>query len=133
MEANLNEEKQDWNFLMFYDGACPLCSREVRFLKSRTEKRNAKLVFLDTSTEWFNRSQYGLPESDKIIHGMLPNGKLVSGVEVFRRAYKEIGLGWLLAPTGWPVLRLIFDRLYLVFAKYRKSIGKCIGGSCERK
>jgi len=35
-----------------------------------------------------------------IIHGVFPDGRMVRKVEVFRQAYRAVGLGWLLAPTG---------------------------------
>jgi len=40
-------------------------------------------------------------------------------MSVFRATYKAVGLGWLLAPTGWPVLKPLFDLIYRLFAKYR--------------
>ena len=30
------------------------------------------------------------------------------GMAVFRLAYRAVGLGWLVAPTGWPLLRPLF-------------------------
>jgi predicted DCC family thiol-disulfide oxidoreductase YuxK len=113
----------DRRFTMFYDGLCPLCSREVNFLR----KRNGEnlLTLIDTAAVDFKAEQWGLPEvPDRIIHGALPDGRLVSGVEVFRRAYAAVGLGWMLAPTGWPGLRWIADRAYVIFARYRKSLGR---------
>ncbi len=65
-----------------------------------------------------------------IIHGVFPDGRIVRKVEAFRQAYRAVGLGWLLAPTGWPVLRWVFDGLYALFARYRVSVGRIFGGSC---
>jgi len=53
------------------------------------------------------------------ISQVLPDGSLVKGMEVFRRAYDAVGLGWLLAPTNWPVLRSISDAGYAWFARIR--------------
>jgi predicted DCC family thiol-disulfide oxidoreductase YuxK len=44
---------------------------------------------------------------------------VVEGVEVFRRAYAAVGLGWLLAPTRWPGLRRASDAAYRWFARNR--------------
>ncbi len=119
-----------YNFTIFYDGACPICSREMRFLKSRNKR--GTLAFQDTAATGFDPATYGLPDAhQRLIHGMLPDGGLVKGVEVFRRAYGEVGLGWLLAPTGWPILRPIFDRFYIVFARNRKRISKLFGPTCD--
>jgi hypothetical protein len=33
------------------------------------------------------------------IHAILPDGKIVTNVEVFRRLYEAVGLGWIYAIT----------------------------------
>jgi predicted DCC family thiol-disulfide oxidoreductase YuxK len=53
------------------------------------------------------------------IHAALPDGRVVEGMAVFRRAYGAVGLGWLLAPSRWPGLRRVFDAAYRVFARNR--------------
>jgi predicted DCC family thiol-disulfide oxidoreductase YuxK len=65
-----------------------------------------------------------------VIHGVFPDGRIVKKVEVFREAYRAIGLGWLLAPTGWPGLRWLADRGYEWFARNRIGIGKIFGRKC---
>src|SRR5437868_680020 len=97
----MNKQDSIWNFKMFYDGACPFCLREVRFLMKKN--KTGTISFEDTSLPAFDAASFGITtDSNRIIHGMLPDGTLVRGLEVFRRAYKEIGLGWLWAPTAWP-------------------------------
>ena len=46
------------------------------------------------------------------------------------KAYRAVGLGWLLAPAGWPVLGWFFDGLYAVFARYRVRLRRLFGRSC---
>jgi predicted DCC family thiol-disulfide oxidoreductase YuxK len=89
-------------------------------------------VFEDTSSAEFDRKEAGLPDiSERVIHGSLPDGTIVSGVEVFRRAYREVGLGWLLAPTAWPVIKQIADALYTVFSRNRTRISRLFGKPCD--
>jgi predicted DCC family thiol-disulfide oxidoreductase YuxK len=52
-------------------------------------------------------------------HGVLPAGTVIESVEVFRRAYAAVGLGWLMAPTRWPGLRRLADLAYRIFARNR--------------
>ena len=108
-----------WDLQLFYDGACPLCSREIRFLEGRD--RGQRISFVDIAAEDFDARNFGLSHRDVIgtIHGKLPNGDTIEGLEVFRRAYSAVGLGWLLAPTGWPGLAWLSDRAYRVFARNR--------------
>jgi predicted DCC family thiol-disulfide oxidoreductase YuxK len=109
--------------------------REVRWLQKRNGK--GRLAFEDVSAPGFDAAQFGTSREELlgVIHGVLPNGQIVRRMEVFRQAYCTVGLGWLLAPTGWPVLRWFFDGLYAVFARHRIRIGelfgrKCVAGTC---
>jgi len=126
-----------WQIELLYDGECPLCSREIRFLRARDCGRG-RIRFEDIAAPGFDPSRYGLDAHRVMarIHGVLPDGTVVEGVEVFRRAYAAVGLGWLLAPTRWPGLRALADRAYRVFARNRlRWTGRataCESGRCER-
>ena len=119
-----------WHFKLLYDGECPICRREVRWL-ARWNRRGY-LAFEDVSSPDFNLAPYYATREEllAVIHGVFPDGRIVRKVEVFRQAYRAVGLGWLLAPTGWPVLRRVFDGLYTLFARYRMPIGQFFGRSC---
>jgi predicted DCC family thiol-disulfide oxidoreductase YuxK len=90
------------------------------------------LVFEDVASPDFDASRYGRTREQLlgVIHGVFPDGRVVSKLEAFRQAYGAVGLGWLLAPTGWPVLRWVFDGLYSLFARYRVRLGRIFGRSC---
>ena len=111
---------QTWQIRVLYDGECPLCTREVRLLE-RLDKRRERIQFEDIAAPAFDPAAYGL-DADTLmarIHGVLPDGSVIEGVEVFRRAYGAVGLGWLLAPTRWPGLRRLADAAYRIFARNR--------------
>ena len=116
---------------MLFDGNCPFCVHEARFL-GRLDCRG-RLAFVDIADADFDPARYGLDagEAMRFIHGVLPDGTIVRGLEVFRRAYSEVGLGWLLAPTAWPVLRPIADAGYRLFARHRVRLGRLFGRSCD--
>ena len=80
-----------------------------------------RLLLEDISSQEFDPGRYGATLDQLIsqIHAMVPSGRLVKGMEVFRRAYEAVGLGWLLAPTNWPILRHFFDAGYRWFARNR--------------
>lgn len=105
---------------VLYDGACPLCRREAAFLRRRDRERG-KIDLEDISDPAFDASKYSRTWDQLMseIHGVLPDGSVISGLEVFRRAYAAIGLGWLLAPTRLPVINRIADRAYTLFARNR--------------
>ena len=104
------KQMSDWKLKLLFDGQCPYCRLEVRWLGRWN--RQGHLVFEDISSDFFEADRYGLKHDDLIavLHGVLPDGQVIRGPEVFRRAYRAVGLGWILAPTGWPLLRPVFDR-----------------------
>lgn len=102
------------------DGLCPLCRHEGRLLE-RLDRGRGLLRTVDITAPTFDPSQFGTTMEKVMghIHAVTPDGQTVTGMEVFRRAYRAVGWGWLWAPTGWPVLRPIFDRFYSWFARNR--------------
>ncbi len=116
---------------VLYDGACPLCRREASFWR-RMDRGRGRVELEDISAPEFEPSRYGLTRTDVMerIHAILPAGTVIEGMEVFRRVYAALGLGWLVAPTGWPLLRPVFDRLYAWFARNRQRLTRR-GESCE--
>jgi predicted DCC family thiol-disulfide oxidoreductase YuxK len=120
-----------WEIKLLYDGDCPLCSREVEFLRRRN--RAGRLALEDIAAPGFDPARYGLDAAQVMarIHGVLPDGRVVEGMEVFRRAYAAVGLGWLLAPSRWPLVSRLFDRAYAIFARNRlRWTGRCADGAC---
>jgi predicted DCC family thiol-disulfide oxidoreductase YuxK len=122
---------------VLFDGECPLCAREISFLRRRDRRR--LIAFEDIAAPGFDATRYGLDQTAVMsrIHGVLPDGVVIEGVEVFRRLYTAVGLGWMIAPTRWPLLRGLFERAYRVFARNRlrwtgRSDAVCSGASCER-
>lgn len=121
----------DWTFKLLYDGECPICRAEVRWL-SRWNKKQ-RLAFEDIKGEGFDPAVHGktLDELMGALHGVFPDGRLVTGAETFREAYKALGLGWVMAPTGWPLLKPLADLAYAVFARHRLKLGRWFGGPGE--
>ena len=127
---------EPWEIRILYDGACPLCSREIRFLERRDRNRG-RIRFEDIARPGFDPMVYGRDVQQLMarIHGVLPDGSVIEGVEVFRRAYAAVGLGWLVAPTRWPSVRRVADLAYRSFAANRlRWTGResvCADGSCS--
>ncbi len=120
-----------WQLKLLYDGECPFCRREVEWLKRRD--RHGHLAFEDISELGFSPAKYHLTpeEVQSVLHGVLPDGRVVRRTEAVRQAYRAVGLGWLVAPSGWPGLSWIADGCYRIFAKYRIPLGHLFGRPCE--
>ena len=118
-------------FKLLYDGECPFCRREVEWLK-RQDKRG-KLAIEDISDPDFHAETYGLSQAEVmgVMHGIMPDGRIVRRVEAIREAYRAVGLGWMVAPLSWPVIGWLADRTYGVFARNRVALGRLFGRRCE--
>lgn len=117
---------------VFYDGDCPLCMREIRMLQ-RLDRRQ-RIHFVDIAARDFDAAAVGVSWHALMdrIHGRLPDGTLIQGVEVFRRLYAAVGFGPLVALTRLPGLAQLLDLAYHTFAKHRLRLtGRCVGDVCE--
>ncbi|MDR3456757.1 MAG: DUF393 domain-containing protein [Verrucomicrobiae bacterium] len=117
-----------WEFKLLYDGQCPMCRREVEWLRRRNHEE--RLAFEDISLPGFEAVRYGLTQEEvlSVMHGVYPGGRIITKVAAFRQAYQCVGLGWLLAPTDWPLLRGLFNWGYERFARNRVAMGRLFGG-----
>jgi predicted DCC family thiol-disulfide oxidoreductase YuxK len=122
----------DFDVEVFYDGACPLCMREVRMLRRHDQR--GRIRFTDITAENFDASAVGLEWEALMarIHGRLPDGTVIEGVEVFRRLYAAIGFSALVTLSRAPGISQLLDLAYHVFAKNRLRLtGRCTNGACE--
>jgi len=130
--TNHTSPRSVWRVEVFYDGQCPLCLREVQVLR-RLDQRG-RILFTDITANDFDALSVGRDHAALMarIHGRLPGGELIEGVEVFRRLYSAVGFGWLVAVTRLPGISHGLDLLYGWFAKNRLRLtGRCGDGRCE--
>jgi predicted DCC family thiol-disulfide oxidoreductase YuxK len=117
---------------VFYDGGCPLCVREMHALQ-RWDKTN-RIKFTDIDAPDFNPVNLGITQRELMaqMHGRLPDGTWLRGVEVFRRLYAAMGFRWLVALSRLPILSHGLNAGYWLFAKNRLWLtGRCSHGSCS--
>lgn len=114
-------------FTLLYDRQCPFCRLEVEWLQRRD--RRGRLAAIDISAAGFDPARFGLTLAavHRRLHGMLADGTVIEGMPAIRAAWRAAGLGWVMAPTGWPVLRWFADLGYVVFARYRVPLGRLFG------
>lgn len=126
-ESNKNlSDLPSWKIKLLYDGECPLCVREVNFLTKKDAGRGI-VKFVDISSlDYDPQDNAGIDFATAMgrIHAILPDGKVIKNVEVFRRVYEELGMGWIYAITKIPVLGKIADWLYEIWADWRLKLTK---------
>ena len=110
-------------FIFLYDGGCPLCLRETRFLKKKDVSN--KINFIDINNDNYNPLLYQditYNEAMSTLHGILENGDIIKGLDVLAYAYKLIGLGWVYYPLKIKFLSPLLRLFYQYWAKYRLKI-----------
>lgn len=122
----------DFDVEVFFDGECPLCMREIRMLMRRDARH--RIRFTDIAAEGFDAAEVGLSFRALMerIHGRLPDGTMIQGVEVFRRLYAAVGFPRAVAVSRWPGISHLLDLAYFLFAKNRlRFTGRCLDDVCE--
>lgn len=121
--------------IVLYDHSCLLCRTEMQRLKQRDSCDRLRLV--DASAADFDAAAWGFERRAlmQALHVRTADGQWLQAMAAIRHVYRQVGLGWLLAPTGWPLLRGLFDRLYrlLVRHRYRITLGLTLTsrGDCD--
>ena len=129
----MTEPMTEQAFEVFFDGQCPLCRREIDMLQ-RLDRGRGRIACTDIASPTFDPATLGVDREQLMarIHGRLPNGTLVEGVEVFRQLYAAVGFRRAVAATRVPGVSHLLDVAYDIFARNRLRItGRCTDETCE--
>lgn len=109
----------EYPLTVWFDGACPLCSREMAFMQRLDRKR--RLRFCDFSAPDYNVAANGipLPELAAVIHARWEDETVIRGVEVFRAIWQAVGLGFLTRMSRLPLIDPLAVKAYAWFARNR--------------
>ena len=80
------------------------------------------MAFVDIADDDYNPKEHGGVDFETAmgrIHALAADGTVIKNVEVFRRVYEILGIGWIYAATKWPLVRPIVDWLYGIWASRR--------------
>jgi predicted DCC family thiol-disulfide oxidoreductase YuxK len=129
---------------IFYDGNCPLCTKEMQHLKKKDHDNLINLVDLHQDEFETLYPSVKFVDAMKILHGQY-KGELLLGIEVTHRAWTLVGKGFWVAPLNWPVIKTLSHWVYLMIAQYRHQISayitktfgiktvNCFSGICNDK
>ncbi len=98
----------------------------------RWDKRQ-RIEFTDIAAPDFSADELGIDHATLMarIHGRLPDGTMIEGVEVFRQLYSAVGWTWPVAMSRLPGVRGMLDAAYHVFARNRlRFTGRCDADGC---
>jgi predicted DCC family thiol-disulfide oxidoreductase YuxK len=120
----MSDTAKPWKIKLLYDGECPLCLREIHFLKQRDAGRGL-VAFVNIADDDYSPDTNGGIDYETAmgrIHAILPDGTVIKNVEVFRRVYEVLGMGWIYALTKIPIIGWIADRIYGIWADLRLTL-----------
>jgi predicted DCC family thiol-disulfide oxidoreductase YuxK len=98
--------------------------REVNFLRKRDHDRGL-VAFVDIADENYSPEANGGIDYETAmgrIHAILPDGTAIQNVEVFRRVYEVLGMGWVYAITKIPMFEWLANKLYEIWADWRLQL-----------
>ncbi|NES80462.1 MAG: DUF393 domain-containing protein [Moorea sp. SIO2B7] len=124
IETETTSISSSWKIKLLYDGECPLCLREVNFLQKRDAGRGL-VAFVDIADDNYSPQENGGIDFETAmgrIHAVLADGTVIKNVEVFRRVYEILGMGWIYAATKLPVIGFLVDKIYDIWADLRLKL-----------
>ncbi len=113
-----------WQVNLLYDGDCPLCLREVRFLQKKDAGRGI-VKFTDIADLSYRAEDNGGVDFETAmgrIHAVLADGTVIKNVEVFQKTYDALGIGWMYAVTKWPIVGPAINKIYDLWADKRLAV-----------
>ena len=122
---------------VFFDGACPICAREIALMKRMDHRRQLK--FNDFSAVGYDAASIDVSPAElgRIIHARWADGRVINGVEVFRAMWEAVGLGMLARLSRLSLIEPMVLRAYAWFARNRLRLtgrsNSCPAGACNLK
>lgn len=100
---------------LYYDGRCPLCAREMAFLR---KIKNAGLTLVDI------HQLLGLTDEEqermlRVLHLQMPDGTWRLGIDANVVAWSFTPIGFLWKPLRWKVWSGLVDKIYHRWAVHR--------------
>jgi len=113
--------------IVFYDHDCLLCRQEMLRLKSLDHMD--RLFLLNINSPMFNAQDWGVSHNEvaQALYVLTAEKIWLVGMPAIRYVYAQVGLGWLMAPSGWPVISWFADHAYRFIAPNRQVLSRWTG------
>ncbi|CCQ10981.1 Cell division inhibitor [Pseudoalteromonas luteoviolacea B = ATCC 29581] len=124
--------------VIFFDGKCPLCAKEMAQLKQCDTQGAITLIDIHSKESQVRFPEINFERAMKILHGYNSEGKLLLGLDVTVAAWSTVNKHRWLKITRWPLLRPLCDLAYLLFAKHRMKLSRflypntCSNNTCYK-
>lgn len=117
---------------VFYDGACPLCSWEIRHY--RVQDKGGFLAFVDVSApEAAMPAGIGREQALRRLHVMTEDG-VKSGAAAFAAIWDALpGWRWAASAARLPLMLTLLEIAYRLFLPVRPFVARLFFGRCGAK
>ncbi|MGA6097274.1 thiol-disulfide oxidoreductase DCC family protein [Stutzerimonas marianensis] len=102
---------------LFVDGACPLCAREIAWLRRHADP--ARLQLVDINDPDFAVEGRSTDQLRAKLHALSANGQWLTGLDATYWSWRAAGLHTWAAPLGWRPLRPLLLAAYRLFSLAR--------------
>jgi len=117
--------------IMFYDGGCPLCSREVKHYQRLDTAQRIQWVDISRDMSLLKACGVSFETAMERLHVMYRDGRLLTGAYAFDAIWSELPYYRMLsAMLRFPGALTTLDKLYSSFARWRFQ-RRCREGTCE--
>lgn len=116
---------------VFFDGACPLCSREIAHYRRRD--REGRLRLVDIAAPSFDAAAEGVDgeQVKRSLHVRRPDGTLITGLDSFIAIWDALGLHTAARLARLPGVHLVLRAGYRVFAAVRPYLPRRRDAGCS--
>jgi predicted DCC family thiol-disulfide oxidoreductase YuxK len=112
---------------LYFDGHCPLCLREVRWLAGRARPDRLRLVDVHDDLALACDSTPPRESMLAVLHARTATGRWLTGVDATVAAWQAAGAGAWVVWLAWPGVRRLSWPLYRLFARHRHRLARWVG------
>lgn len=125
--------KDEAHLTIFYNGACPICRREIAHYRRLAEDTGASLAWRDVASDARALAAHGIGRDAAVrrLHAVDSHGRLLVGIDAFSAVWERLPRwAWLARSLRWRPARWLVAQLYervaapLLAAWHRRRMGR---------